>query len=87
MTVTAKIDHAGRVLIPLKLRRELGFGVNSDLILRVENGELRIHTRETAVRRAREAVSGFKKPGESVVDEFLNERRHEALRELEEMDR
>lgn len=87
MVTTAKIDGAGRVLVPLKFRRELGLTENSDLILRVEAGELRMHTREAALKRARERLSRLKKPGESVVDEFLAERREEARRELEELDR
>ena len=86
VAVSVRIDRAGRILVPLKLRRELGFTENSDLILRVEDGELRVHTREMAIRRARERLRRLKKPGESVVDEFLAERREEACREREEMD-
>lgn len=84
---TARIDRAGRILIPPKLRRELGLTANSDLILRVESGELRVHTRQAAIRRARERLGRLKKPGESVVDEFLAERREAGRRELDEMDR
>lgn len=87
VTVTTKIDRTGRVLVPLKLRRELGLSEESDLILRVEDGELRMHTRETAIRRARERLARLKRPGESVVDQFLSDRREETSRELEEMDR
>jgi AbrB family looped-hinge helix DNA binding protein len=86
MGTIAKIDRAGRILVPLKLRRELGLTENTDLILRVENGELRMHTREEAIRRARARLKRLKKPGESVVDEFLAERREAARREAEEMD-
>ncbi|MFN0166267.1 MAG: AbrB/MazE/SpoVT family DNA-binding domain-containing protein [Bryobacteraceae bacterium] len=85
--MSTKIDRTGRVLIPLNVRRELGLTENSDLILRVENGELHIHTRDAAIRRARERLKRLKKPGESVVDEFLAERREQARREVEEMDR
>ena len=86
MSNTVKIDKSGRILIPLKLRKELGFKVGSELILRVEEGELRVHTREAALRWAREQLKKLKKPGESVVDEFLAERREEARREVMEMD-
>jgi bifunctional DNA-binding transcriptional regulator/antitoxin component of YhaV-PrlF toxin-antitoxin module len=79
------MDRAGRILIPLKLRRELGLTEDSALILRVEDGELRIHSVEQALRRAQARLSRLKKPGESVVDEFLAERREEARREVEEM--
>jgi len=87
MTATAKIDRAGRILVPLKLRRELGLTENSRLILRVVNGELHMHTQETALEHARRRLKKLKKPGQSVVDEFLAERRAEARREIERMDR
>lgn len=86
MGSTVKIDKSGRILIPLKLRKELGFKEGSELIVRVEQGELRVHTREAALRRAQQRLKRLKKPGESVVDEFLAERREEARRELMEMD-
>ena len=87
MPTTTKIDSAGRILVPLKLRRELGITANAELILRVEDGELRLHTREAAIKRARERLKRLKKPGESVVDEFLSERHEEARRELRDLDR
>lgn len=87
MAVSTKIDRAGRLLIPLKIRRELGLTENTDLILRVENGELHMHTRDAAIKRARERLKRLKKPGESIVDEFLAERREEAGRELEDINR
>lgn len=81
MVLTSKIDGAGRVLLPLKIRRELGLAENTEVILRVEDGELRLHTRKEAMRRAKVRLAGRKKPGESVVTEFLAERRQEAQRE------
>ncbi|MCC6585849.1 MAG: AbrB/MazE/SpoVT family DNA-binding domain-containing protein [Bryobacterales bacterium] len=85
--MTARIDHTGRILIPLQLRRELQLTEDSDLILRVVDGELRMHTRQEALRRARERLKRLKKPGQSVTDEFLAERRQEAQRELEDLNR
>lgn len=87
MTETIRLDKTGRVLVPLKIRRELGLAEGSELILRVEDGELRLHSREEAIRRSRARLKRLKKPGQSVVDEFLNERRKEARRELEDLDR
>jgi AbrB family looped-hinge helix DNA binding protein len=86
MQVAVKIDRAGRVLVPLKLRRELGIEAGAELILRLEDGELRMYTRQVALRRVREALQRLKRPGDSVVDEVLAGRRQEAERELREMD-
>jgi AbrB family looped-hinge helix DNA binding protein len=81
MTIDVKLDKAGRLMVPHKLRRELGLDQNSRLLVRVEDGGLRVETREVALRRLQEYMRKFKKPGESVVDEFLAERREEARRE------
>ena len=81
MSIDVKLDKAGRLMVPRKLRRELGINQNSRLLVRVEDGGLRVETREVALRRLQEYMRKFKKPGESVVDEFLAERREEARRE------
>jgi AbrB family looped-hinge helix DNA binding protein len=86
MQTAVKIDRAGRVLVPLKLRRELGIEAGAELILRLEGGELRMYTRQAALRRVREALRRLKRPGDSVVDEVLAGCRQEAERELREMD-
>ena len=65
-------------MVPLKLRRELGLNEKSKLLIRVEDGGLRVETQEVALRRLQQYLRKFKKSGESVVDEFLAERRAEA---------
>ncbi|MDX2150676.1 MAG: hypothetical protein SFV54_08070 [Bryobacteraceae bacterium] len=81
METTARIDASGRLLVPIRVRRELGLKPNVDLVLTVQNGELRVHTREWAIKQARERLMRLKRPGQSVVDEFLAERREEARKE------
>lgn len=81
MTFAAKMDRAGRLVLPLKVRRELGLTENSELVVQVEDGGLRVQTREAALHRVQERLKRFKRPGRSVVDEFLAERREEAGRE------
>ena len=81
MSFDVKLDKAGRLMFPVKLRRELGLDHNSRLVVRLEDGGLRVETREVALRRLQDYLRKFKRPGESVVDEFLTERREEARRE------
>jgi AbrB family looped-hinge helix DNA binding protein len=76
-----KVSKEGRILIPAIVRADLGLQEGSGLSLRVENGEIRLYDRAQALRRAQAIAQKFKKPGESVVDEFLKERRAEASRE------
>lgn len=87
MTTSATIDRAGRILVPLKLRRELGMTGGAAVVLSVEDGELRIRTKKAAIERARERLKKLKKPGRGVVEEFLAGRRGEARREVKGMGR
>ncbi len=78
---TVKLSKEGRVLIPAEVRADLGLQEGMSLSLRVENGEIRLFDRAQSLRRAQAIARKFKKPGESVVDQFLNERRVAAARE------
>lgn len=71
----------GRVLIPAAVRQELGLAENEPLSIYVQDGEVRIVSRVQAIRRMQQRMAKYRKPGESVVDELLRERREEAARE------
>ncbi|MDQ3755863.1 MAG: AbrB/MazE/SpoVT family DNA-binding domain-containing protein [Acidobacteriota bacterium] len=79
--VNTKIADGGRLVIPAEFRRELGLNVGDEVIIRVEDGGLRILTRAEAVKRAQEKVRQHVKGGRSLVDELSAERRAEAGRE------
>lgn len=79
--VSTKIADGGRLVIPAELRRELGIGIGDEVIVRVEDGELRISTRSEAVKRAQEKVRRHVKGSRSLVEELSAERRAEAGRE------
>ena len=80
-----KLADAGRLVIPAALRREMGVEPGDDLLLRVdEDGELTVIGRMQAIKRIQARAQQFKKPGESVVDEFIAEREAEAAREAGE---
>ena len=76
-----KLSREGRVLIPAEVRAELGLGEGTNLNLAVVDGEIRLFDRAHALKRAREIARKYKKPGHSVVEELLRERRAEAGRE------
>jgi AbrB family looped-hinge helix DNA binding protein len=77
---TTTIDKAGRVIIPAEIRRALGFTEGKELIVKSDGGELRIYTREQALRRAQEYCKRLK-TGRSIVDELIADRKAEAKRE------
>ncbi len=81
MSSAAKMDSAGRLMVPSQVRKELGLTPGAELILRVEDGGLRIETRHAALRRAQAYLRQFRNPGESAVDDLLKERRKEVRRE------
>ena len=79
--VSTKIAEGGSVVIPAEYRRELGLEPGDEVIIRLEEGELRILTRAEAVRRAQALVERHAQRNRSLVDELSAERRAEATRE------
>jgi AbrB family looped-hinge helix DNA binding protein len=73
----------GRVLIPAALRAAAGMKAGDRLTIKVVDGRVVIETQVSAIARVAGMFAHLKKPGESVVDEFLAERRAEAAREDE----
>jgi AbrB family looped-hinge helix DNA binding protein len=77
----AVIGDKGRLVIPASIREAMGFEVGDQVEMYIEDHELRLSTRWNRMARAQERASAFYEPGRSIVDEFLAERRAEALTE------
>ena len=80
-TVTAKLGKSGRLVLPIQFRRALGVEPGDELILALDEGELRIFTRGEAIRRAQKLVRRYIPSDRSLVDELIQERRAESARE------
>src|SRR5216684_8028144 len=76
-----RVNENGRVVIPASFRKRLGIRVGDDVILRIEGDELRITTLKRNIERAQRLVRKHVKPGTSLVDELIAERREAALNE------
>jgi AbrB family looped-hinge helix DNA binding protein len=76
-----RISQNGRIVIPASFRKALGVGDGDELLLRLQDNELRISTLQRRIQRARERARRYVKPGTSPVDELLKERREAAKRE------
>jgi AbrB family looped-hinge helix DNA binding protein len=77
----ARINENGRVVIPANFRKALGISAGDEVVLRIEDNELRITTLKQRLERARRRVRKYVKPGRSLVDDLLAERREAAKRE------
>jgi len=76
-----RMSEKGRIVIPAAIREAFGIGVGDALDWRVEDGELRISTIRSRIRRAQERASRYVKPGTLVSDELSEERREAAKHE------
>jgi len=79
--VRLRLNENGRVVIPAAFRKALGIKPGDEVILRVDDGELRITTMKQRMERAQRRARQYVKPGVSLVDELIAERREEAKRE------
>ena len=70
-----RIAPDGRVLIPLEMREAMALEDDDRVLARVEEGELRLVSPTVAVQRIQSRMRRYGKPGESVVDRFLADRR------------
>jgi len=75
------INQNGRLVVPASYRKALGIRAGDKLVLRMEDDELRISTMKRRIERAQRRVRKYVKPGVSLADELIAERREAAKRE------
>jgi len=76
-----RVNENGRVVIPAYFRKRLGIRIGDEVLLRIEQDELRITTLKRNIARAQQLVRKHVKPGTSLVDELIAERREAARNE------
>ncbi len=80
-SIKTKIGVGGRVVVPAKYRKALDLKPGDDVILVLEDGEVRITTVKQAIRRAQQIVRRYVPEDRDLVSELIKERREEAARE------
>ncbi|MEZ5810935.1 MAG: AbrB/MazE/SpoVT family DNA-binding domain-containing protein [Rhizobiaceae bacterium] len=82
-TITEKITigAAGRIVIPAEIRDRLGVKEGDELTLQFRDGQLVVHSRKTALAKARALVRKYVPEDQSLADELIAERRAEAAME------
>jgi AbrB family looped-hinge helix DNA binding protein len=76
-----RINENGRVVIPASFRKRLGIRVGDEVVLQIQDDELRITTLKRNIERAQRLVRKHVKQGTSLVDELIAERREAARNE------
>lgn len=73
-----RISRNGRIVIPAAFRKALGIDSGDELVLQLQDDEVRITTLQRRIQRAQERARRYVKPGTSPVEELLKERRKAA---------
>ena len=79
--IRLRLSENGRVVIPIQVRKELGVEAGGEILLERQKNGYRLTTRRQRIREAQEAMRRYIKPGVSLVDELIAERREAAKHE------
>jgi len=81
LKASMRVNENGRVVIPASFRKRLGIRAGDEVVLQIQGDELRITTLKRNIERAQRLVRKHVKPGTSLVDELIAERRKAARNE------
>ena len=79
--LTVSVAENGRVILPAAVRRRLDVLDGGTIVIREEQGRLVLESATDSIRRAQAIVQRFAPGALGVTEEFLAERRAEAVRE------
>jgi AbrB family looped-hinge helix DNA binding protein len=78
-----RIGEKGRLVIPAEIREAMGIKTGDSVDVSFDNYEIRVSTIRSRIRRAQERARQIIRPGVSLSEELMAERREEARKELE----
>ena len=81
MEFKVQIQPGGRFVLPSKLRKELHINTGDEMVLRLENGTLRLIPLHLAVSFAQQAVKKYVPEGTSLVEDLIRARKEDAAHE------
>ena len=76
-----QMDKEGRIPIPAEYRRKIGVTPGDEVMLIVEDGELRLFSANHGLKKAREIYQKYVPADRNLVSELIAERRAEAITE------
>ncbi len=74
------IREGGRLVIPAAYRKALGIKPGDEVLLTLEDGEIRVVSTRQAIARAQTLLRHYIPKGRSLSEELIKERREEAAR-------
>lgn len=82
MIARARLNEQGRVVIPVECREAADFKPGDEVLIEVVGkGELRLRSKQQAIRRAQAIVARRLPKGRNLASELIEERRKEAERD------
>src|SRR5690349_12477623 len=79
--IRSKVADAGRVVIPVELRKAFGLEEGEEIVFSKDDLGIRITPLRDAIRQAQDYFATLAPPEVSLTDELLRDRRDEAARE------
>ena len=76
--IRTRLNENGTLVLPASVPRALGLHPGDEIVLRVENDELRMTTTAKRVERAQQLFKKYVGEGVRLSDELLADRRREA---------
>lgn len=81
MEIRTQMNKSGRIIIPSRLRKALEIQDGDEILLRLENGSIRLIPLRQAVALAQKTVRRYVPEGVSLADALIQARREEAADE------
>jgi AbrB family looped-hinge helix DNA binding protein len=70
--VKTKVAEGGKIVLPAEYRQALGVDIGDEVILRLEDGEVRVFTPRLAVKRAQQRMErGYTSHRPSLADDLI----------------
>ena len=76
-----KVVEGGKLVIPAAFRRQMGITPGDTVILELDEGELRVRSLSSAIRRVQERMRELNPEGRLLSEELIADRRVEAAHE------
>ncbi len=81
LEVKARLGDKGGIFVPVEYQKKLDIKPGDEVLIKLDDGEIRILPSKNIVRRAQELVRQYIPSDRKLVDELIKDRRKEAAHE------